>query len=448
MFSVMRHVGFWGGILLVLLLSFSVTSAQGDDATPPFSELHISAQEQSIRAPIIQATPAQTLHFRVGQFVCCYFFESVDAYPVTWSVLPAQWGIMHPTEGELRIDPNTPHGTRLTIVAAYQGQSLEETVYVYRSEVNPLVGTWREISQLRCQEESEVVYNSTIGELAFFADGTYHLTWGPFEVYIDYGGTYQFDLTTGTLSMTMRGINYSPADFDGNFNFRFDARGDLILTEGWFGSAPYGASVQFCGYRFSQHSYRLFEDLVPYRARLHIPENGGFVKGILTANVYAQQTQANLPVADATLQLIRVKPENDQIVAQTMSNAMGEYHFENLVAGYYDLEVVGYRLAYGYPREVEGGYTYDLAVIPDDVQILVEDNTIMWRDYPAPETPSYFVSIYQFSPTARWIVQGAETAENRYTLPDTLSAGTYLVEVSVRINSTEIAKSQQLFSFE
>jgi len=86
--------------------------------------------------------------------------------------------------------------------------------------------------------------------MRFYANGTYDVTWDPFEAYRDYWGDYTFDLNTGEISLTQTGGNYVPADVDGEGSFQLDASGDLILESIWLGTSMDGTEAVSCGHRF------------------------------------------------------------------------------------------------------------------------------------------------------------------------------------------------------
>lgn len=67
------------------------------------------------------------------------------------------------------------------------------------------VGTWR-------QHQSEC---TPVQEMVFRADGTFLMTWTPFEGYWDYGGVWNYDAATGRLVIERSDrANYVPPDID------------------------------------------------------------------------------------------------------------------------------------------------------------------------------------------------------------------------------------------
>ena len=65
----------------------------------------------------------------------------------------------------------------------------------------------------------QVPAERSIGELEFRADGTFSVTWVPFETYRDYWGRYTLDLRTGRLNLQVETGNYVPPDVDGDGTF-------------------------------------------------------------------------------------------------------------------------------------------------------------------------------------------------------------------------------------
>jgi hypothetical protein len=125
-------------------------------------------------------------------------------------------------------------------------------VYVYTEEGNPLVGFWREVAQLSCGDGEEVAPELPIEELVFSAEGSFTLTWQPFESYVDYWGTYAFGLLKGTLELTVTGGNQVPDDIDGMGTFAIDEAGNLVLTDIWLGMPDrIDVAATNCGHRFS-----------------------------------------------------------------------------------------------------------------------------------------------------------------------------------------------------
>jgi hypothetical protein len=197
----------------------------------------------------IEMQPGETRNMTVGTGVCCVYFEPVDAC-VTWSVEPGEAATISES-GELTIGSSTAHGTVLTVTADVENgrRLISDEVYVYDLAQNPLVGNWHEAAQFTCGDQQEVMPNQPIQELKFHADGKVDVTWMPFEVYIDYWGTYKVS-GDGSIELTITSGAYVPDDLDGTGRYAIDEDGQLILQDMWLGSPQGGGDVAHCGHRF------------------------------------------------------------------------------------------------------------------------------------------------------------------------------------------------------
>lgn len=201
--------------------------------------------------PTTQIQPGESLQFSLGTTECCYVFQIVEARAV-WSVEQSSGARIDPATGVLTVDPVTPSGTVFTVRADVENgrRILTSAVHVYTPESNPLVGIWREEVQFSCDTGSQVVPAQPIGELVFRADGSFSVTWIPFEVYHDYWGSYTYDLGTGNLELAGEEGNYVPAGIDGGGSFSIDDQGRLTLSDLWLGSPRDAGGAAKCGHRF------------------------------------------------------------------------------------------------------------------------------------------------------------------------------------------------------
>jgi hypothetical protein len=201
----------------------------------------------------VEIQPGGTREFYLGVVECCYVFEPVDTC-ATWSVSPEEGASIDEQTGVFVVDGGTPSGEVFTVTADVEsGRRLVSIeVYVYTPEANPLVGIWREQAQTTCDTSEEVVPEERIGELRFDADGTFSVTWAPFEIYRDYWGSYQFDAALGTLELEAEGGNYVPEDVDGSGSYVIDEEGGLLLQDMWLGTRWEGAGAPNCGHRFGR----------------------------------------------------------------------------------------------------------------------------------------------------------------------------------------------------
>jgi hypothetical protein len=205
----------------------------------------------------IDMQPGDTTKLVLGVFdyeVCgtgfrCFVPVAADA---TWSVTPADGARIDPDTGILSIDASTSSGSVFTVQAEIEGgrHVVATRVKIFTPETNPLIGYWSEVAQLACDSGVEVAPAKAIAELIFDPDGSFAVTWVPFESYKDYWGTYTFDLAQGTLELTITGGNTIPEDVDGEGRFARDATGALILTDLWLGTPSLERGPPNCGHRF------------------------------------------------------------------------------------------------------------------------------------------------------------------------------------------------------
>jgi hypothetical protein len=243
-----RHLSVVGLVLAALACGVFDGGAPRLDAET-LERLTLSMMSQSI-----QLQPGESHDFDIGVVECCYIFEPVEA-DVAWSVAPPQGASIDPETGLLTVDPATPSGSVFTVSADVENGRRIVTidVYVYTAESNPLaVGIWREEAEFACETGEEITPEERIGELVFHADGTFSVTWMPFEVYRDYWGTYTFDPGEGTLELFVTGGNYVPDDIDGSGFFSIDDQGRLVLSDMWLGTGHEPSGTAICGHRF-QH---------------------------------------------------------------------------------------------------------------------------------------------------------------------------------------------------
>jgi hypothetical protein len=90
-----------------------------------------------------------------------------------------------------------------------------------------------------------------IREIAFRTNGSFTVTWLPFETYVDYWGSYTLDPDAGTIEMIIDHGNYVPQDVDLSGSFHIDASGDLVLRDIWFGTDKISTGTAACGHRLT-----------------------------------------------------------------------------------------------------------------------------------------------------------------------------------------------------
>ncbi|MFN4024437.1 MAG: hypothetical protein ACK4MQ_06380 [Hyphomonas sp.] len=130
------------------------------------------------------------------------------------------------------IDADAAPGAAIQVQGRVGEASLSGRILVYLEEALPLVGRWAQPEAACTSAGAEPVR-----ELIFHPDGTFSLTWTPFEIYKDYWGTYAFE--DGRLQLFPEDGNHIPADaaFAGPAEL---AGGALRLAPGLFGSPRQG----------------------------------------------------------------------------------------------------------------------------------------------------------------------------------------------------------------
>ena len=177
-----------------------------------------------------------------------------------WKVTPEGKGASISSNGLLKIDPTTPAGAKFIVTADIeQGRAERQIpVFVYTDAAQPLVGFWRQQSKSGCEPGKTSPPDDVINEMEFRADGSFSVTWTPFEVYRDYWGNYKFDPAKGSLSLQIEHGNYVPSEFRGAGRYKLKDKGSLELTGIYLGhkqnyELPEGMKIgDKCHYLFSR----------------------------------------------------------------------------------------------------------------------------------------------------------------------------------------------------
>lgn len=201
----------------------------------------------------ISLEPGASGQFSVGVTECCYIYEPEEDACVEWSIEPQQGASIDPATGVLSLDTDAAPGSVYTVTAdVEQGRrTLTTEVHVFTGESNPLVGRWREAGQIGCESGEERPADPAIGELIFEADGSFSVTWFPFEVYKDYWGSYTYEVDSGALELSVDRGNHIPDNVDASGSFEIDAQGRLLLKDLWLGYPPTGQTATNCGHIFT-----------------------------------------------------------------------------------------------------------------------------------------------------------------------------------------------------
>lgn len=161
-----------------------------------------------------------------------------------WQVDPAL-GQLSAARRTLHVAADARPGAELVISYKAGGSDVRRSMRVVGRNEIVLTG-------IRGQSAVEgCTLQTPVRELEFREDGTFAVTYAPFESYRDYWGRYQFDPATGALKMTIDGGNYRPGDVDLEGKAHFDAAGKLVLEDVYLGQpsgmpSPGGA----CRYTF------------------------------------------------------------------------------------------------------------------------------------------------------------------------------------------------------
>lgn len=166
---------------------------------------------------------------------------------VRW-LIPANGHATVDEAGRLAIAAGAPVGYTFGVQATLaDGRSAHSTVRVVRRGAGSLVGTYTEVGRGPCRGRSTVAPPEPVRELIFRGDGSFSVTWQPFETRRDYWGTFVHDAARGSLSLRVEGRgNYNPPDLDPEGTVEFEGDTRIRLRGMWLGSAPQRAERPAC----------------------------------------------------------------------------------------------------------------------------------------------------------------------------------------------------------
>ena len=191
------------------------------------------------------------------------FMESPVTVPVTWALEPKATGTLDAKSGALAVAASARPGTRAKVTAelAVRGkrQRLQSEVVVIDPAPQPWSGTWEESARLACDANGRAAGPDPtpsdkaplMRELVLNEDGSFTVTWFPFERYKDYWGTYTVDRQTGAVTFAVTGGNSVPppgADLTGTL--RIEPGGALVLADLYLGAPSGSTPPRACGHRF------------------------------------------------------------------------------------------------------------------------------------------------------------------------------------------------------
>lgn len=171
---------------------------------------------------------------------------------VTWSVTPQTHGMIS-DGGVVFAADNAEVGSQIIVTANIEDgrRILELDMMIYEPMVTPILGIWSEQVRVSCDGGGGTFYPpSPVGELAFFDNGEFRVTWTPLQASVDYWGAFTHSLESGALTLTVYGGNATLADLDGFGTAWVTEDGTLELVDMFLGSAPGETPSVACGHHF------------------------------------------------------------------------------------------------------------------------------------------------------------------------------------------------------
>ncbi len=117
-----------------------------------------------------------------------------------------------------------------------------------RNESIPWSGCWLEVAQLDCESGQAFEPEKIIKEFRLNPNGTFSVTWTPFEHFVDYAGPYKVSEKNGTIELTTG--DKAPPNVDGQGNFTITDKGELVLENIWLGAKEQKNVTKACGHIF------------------------------------------------------------------------------------------------------------------------------------------------------------------------------------------------------
>ena len=141
------------------------------------------------------------------------------------------------------IDADAPPGSEVVVGFLHGARRIEGRYRVIARDAVVLTGTWSQRGIEGCGAPEPV------RELEFRPDGSFAVTFLPFETYRDYWGRYTFDPATGALTMSVEGGNHVPAGLD--LEGRAEREGERLTLRGvYLGDRHNRPAGGDCVYRF------------------------------------------------------------------------------------------------------------------------------------------------------------------------------------------------------
>lgn len=149
-----------------------------------------------------------------------------------WAVSDPAVAILSADNTRLTIAETAAPGATASLSAVIDGKTVTVAFTVIAREAVVLTGYWSEVGDTACPAG-----DPPLRELRFLPDGRFEATWTPFESYVDFWGTYDFNPATGAISFTPTGGNRVPTDADLVGRAAIGPDGLLRFTDIFFGTA-------------------------------------------------------------------------------------------------------------------------------------------------------------------------------------------------------------------
>ncbi|HZI55573.1 MAG TPA: hypothetical protein VFF39_02300 [Verrucomicrobiae bacterium] len=154
---------------------------------------------------------------------------------VAWSIAPPVKGIsIDAKTGKINVNSEVPHGAHTTVhVNIGNGRrKLATTLYVFRSEENPLIGKWHVDQKMACGEAQEMKTAASGPRSLYTMDWSFHVDqkfWvgrtNNIAAGVKRSGTYELDVKAATIKLT----NTWPAMPVSRWNFLIKDDGKTLL---------------------------------------------------------------------------------------------------------------------------------------------------------------------------------------------------------------------------
>jgi hypothetical protein len=222
-------------IILALFFLLCAPSAFPEDCKHPLDQQTLD--QLRLDWTDVQLRPGESHQFFLAILSSYMPAKEIPAC-ARWKVAPEGKGATISVSGLLKIDSGVPAGSKFVITADIENGRAQRQIVavVYTDAAQPLVGLWRQQTRTGCSTVGEITAVEPINELEFRADGTFSVTWTPFETYHDYWGIYTSDLAKQSLSLKIDQGNYVPADFRGKGAYKLKDKNTLELEGIYLGS--------------------------------------------------------------------------------------------------------------------------------------------------------------------------------------------------------------------